>query len=70
MCEAIYRERQAVKRLFGASAVLAGSIGSARGPGHVAIVLDGRQIGTGRTFQAALQDVTTRTSSIQGRATR
>jgi len=60
MHEATYRLNQATKRLFGPSARLTGTAGSAKGPGHVAIILDGRQLGSGASFQDALRDVTTR----------
>ncbi len=60
MDEALYRLQQTVLRMFGPSARIAGTGGSGRGPGSVRIVLDGRTLGTGRTFEQALQDVTTR----------
>lgn len=44
-----------VKRVFGAAAVLGGSIGSERQPGEIRIVLDRRTIGCGPTFRMALQ---------------
>jgi hypothetical protein len=46
---------QHAKRVFGPSATVAGSIGSERGPGEIRILLDDRIIGTGPTFEAALQ---------------
>ena len=60
MDEALYRQNQATKRLFGPSATLAGSIGSGRGAGHIEIKCDGRTLGSGPSFERALQDVTTR----------
>ncbi len=60
MDESLYRQRQAVARLFDGAATMSGSIGSARGPGDIRIVLDGRAIGTGQTFGEALANVTVR----------
>lgn len=60
MDEALYRQNQATKRLFGPSATLAGSIGSGRAPGHIEIKCGGKTLGSGRSFEQALQDVTTR----------
>ena len=57
MDEALYRLQQTVLRMFGPSARIAGTGGSGRGPGSVRIVLDGRTLGTGRTFEQAMQDV-------------
>jgi len=48
------------KLVFGPSARLDGSIGSARDPGHIRIVVDGRTLGSGSTFGQALADVTVR----------
>ena len=64
MHEAIYRHQQAVQRCFGPSARLDGSIGSARGPGVVEIKADGRTLGTGRTFEQALQDTSRRQREV------
>lgn len=60
MDEALYRQRQAVARLFGGAATISGSIGSQKAPGELRIVLDGRTLGEGRSFGQALQDVTVR----------
>ena len=60
MNEAEYRQNQATKRLFGPHAVLAGSIGTTERPGRLEIRAGGRTLGSGRTFERALQDVTTR----------
>jgi len=49
-----------VRRLFGPSVRLDGSIGSQKAPGELRIVLDGRTLGEGRSFGQALQDVTVR----------
>jgi len=61
MSEGLYRQNQTVARLFGPGTRIAGTAGSARGPGHIEIRIDGRTIGTGPTFASALQDVTART---------
>ena len=45
-----------VKRVFGPAAELDGSIGSPQQPGIIKIVLDGRTIGVGGSFQEALSD--------------
>jgi len=42
-----------VKRTFGPGAALAGSMGTPDEPGDVQIILDGRPLGTGRTFDQA-----------------
>jgi hypothetical protein len=44
------------KRLFGAGARLDGSIGTVRHPGELRILLDGRLIGSGPTFEQAIHD--------------
>lgn len=44
-----------IKRVFGPAAELAGSIGSERKPGAIRIVLDDRTIGSGPSFETALQ---------------
>jgi len=61
MHEAIYRQEQAVRRVFGPAAALFGSLGSRRGPGVVEIRVEGRTLGSGASFEQALQDVTART---------
>jgi hypothetical protein len=58
MCEGLYRTQQAALRLFGPSARLTGTAGSAKGPGEVRIVVDGRTLGRGQTFRQALEAVT------------
>jgi hypothetical protein len=55
------------KRQFGTSAALAGRGDDSRGPGRLEIRLDGRIIGSGPSFQAALQDVTRRTTNTNRR---
>ncbi len=60
MDEALYRQRQAVARLFDGAATITGSIGTAKAPGELRIVADGRTLGEGRTFGQALADVTVR----------
>jgi len=60
MDEARYRQDQAAKRVFGPSARISGTIGSARGPGVLEIRIDDRTIGRGQSFSAALADVTVR----------
>ena len=60
MDEALYRQNQATKRLFGPSATLAGSIGTPSRPGVVEIKCDGRTLGSGLSFEQALQDATVR----------
>ena len=60
MDEARYRQEQATKRLFGPSATFAGSIGSGRGAGHIEIKCGGKTLGSGPSFERALQDATVR----------
>lgn len=62
MDEALYRQRQAVARLFDGAATISGSIGSARGPGVLEIRVDGETVGSGSTFGQALQSATERVS--------
>ncbi len=64
MDEALYRQNQAVARLFDGAATITGSIGSRRGPGELRIVVDGRTLGTGRTFEQALQAVAHRQREV------
>jgi hypothetical protein len=64
MAESEYRQNQVTKRLFGQDARLCGSIGSARGPGHIEIRANGRTLGTGRTFEQALQDTSRRQREV------
>lgn len=64
MDEALYRQRQAVARLFDGAATISGSIGSARGPGVLEIRVDGRTIGTGPNFSAALADASKKLSGF------
>jgi hypothetical protein len=61
----LYQERhdRLVKLAFGAGARFDGDFGTPSLPGAVRIILDGRTIGTGRTFSAALADVTHRLCS-------
>ncbi len=59
MDETLYRQRQAVARLFDGAATISGSIGSARGPGHIRIMLDGQVVGSGESFATALQAAST-----------
>jgi len=69
MDEALYRQRQAVARLFDGAATITGSIGTAKAPGELRIVLDGRTIGTGESFGQALQSASTAlTASHRGTA--
>ena len=44
-----------VKRIFGPSATVTGSMGSAVAAGDIRIILDGTTIGSGLTFADALQ---------------
>ena len=68
MDEALYRQNQATMRLFGPSAVLTGSIGTPSRPGVVEIKANGRTLGRGPSFQAALADVTVRSTPGEKRA--
>ena len=45
-----------VQRLFGESATITGSIGSARAPGRLTVTVDGRTLGGGRTLQQAIAE--------------
>jgi len=45
-----------VKQTFGASAVLAGTIGTHRRPGSIEVRSDGRLVASGPTFQDLLRD--------------
>jgi len=45
-----------VKRMFGPGAELTGSMGSSVAPGTLEILVSGRVVGTGATFQDALRD--------------
>jgi hypothetical protein len=54
--EALYRNRQAVRRLFGPAAALIATAGSRRGPGHIEIRINGKVAGIGATFERAVQD--------------
>jgi hypothetical protein len=56
MCEGLYRQNQAVRRMFGPSARITGSAGSCRKPGVLEIRVDGRTIGSGSSFVQALHD--------------
>ena len=51
MDEATYRQNQAVRRLFGPSARIGGTIGSGRGSGVVEIKANGRTLARGRSFE-------------------
>ena|GEM_PF-6668734 len=64
MDEALYRQRQAVARLFGGAATISGSIGSQKAPGELRIVLDGRTIASGESFATALQAASERLSGL------
>ncbi|NLY02895.1 MAG: hypothetical protein GXY83_43140 [Rhodopirellula sp.] len=50
------------KLVFGPSARLDGSIGSAREPGHIRIVVAGRTLASGPDFATALQAASERLS--------
>ena len=52
------------KSVFGPDARLSGSVGSARYPGDLTIRLDGRILGSARTFQAALAKSMVRASIL------
>ena len=43
------------KRIFGPAATIGGSIGSAENPGEFQIIVEGKTIGTGPTFNQAMQ---------------
>lgn len=45
-----------LKRIFGPEARLSGSVGTRKRPGVIRIVVGRRVLGTGPTFEAALQD--------------
>ena len=64
MDEARYRHDQMVRRLFGPSVRLDGSIGSQKAPGELRIVLDGRTIASGESFATALQAASERLSGL------
>lgn len=53
-----------VQRTFGPGAELAGSMGTPAEPGAAEIRLDGRVIGTGPTFEAALQQAQTTAAGL------
>jgi hypothetical protein len=44
------------KLVFGPAARVAGAGASGAGPGHLSIIVDARVVGTGLTFERALQD--------------
>jgi len=52
------------KQTFGPSALLAGSMGSHTSPGAVRIQINGRVVGSGGTFQEALQAAQTTMSVL------
>lgn len=56
MSEGLYRGQQAVRRLFGTSARIAGTAGSGRGPGCIEIWIGSALVGRGRSLQEALAD--------------
>ncbi len=58
-CKINERFEAIVQRTFGPTAALTGSMGTPDEPGDVQIILDGRPIGTGPTFEAALQQAQT-----------
>ena len=61
-----HRHDVLVKQLFGASAQLAGSIGSSRAPGELHIVVGGVTLGSGGSFAQVLADVTHRSERLLG----
>lgn len=69
MHESIYRQQQTVKRMFGPAAELAGELGTPGRIGSVRIVLDGREIGVGTNFQAALNDARSQLARSPGALT-
>lgn len=54
MSEAIYRDRQHVRQLFGDEVEMTGSIGTKDSPGHVALRCKGVTIGEGSNLRAAV----------------
>lgn len=59
-----------VRRLFGPSAVLSGSFGTLERPGHLVIILDGFELGTGATLGEVLRVATMRAARIRAGVTR
>jgi len=59
MDEGLYRQHQAVARLFGPAATISGSIGTRKAPGELRIIVAGETIGTGASFGQALQAAST-----------
>jgi len=55
-----------IKRTFGPNAELAGQMGTPTKPGDVQIILDGRPIGIGRTFEDAFQRAQTTVRRLAG----
>jgi hypothetical protein len=55
MSEGEYRQNQAVQRLFGPNARISGAVGTRKAPGHIEIKVDGKTVGSGKDFQAAMQ---------------
>jgi hypothetical protein len=52
------------KRVFGPSAQIDGSLGSAMGPGELRIAVDDRLLGDGETFAEALQAAQRRAATL------